>query len=111
MTIGRGAPLFFTLLLVGAACTKPAQAPPMDSAAVAAAHAGVPMMDPEVRLVAGITLALRAHPEMRDSMYSAYRMTPAGFDSIMARIALDPARKAAYDQAVAPRSTAPAATH
>jgi hypothetical protein len=108
MTIRSTAPLF-VLLLIGAACTKPAPAPAMDSAAIAAAHAGVPMMDPEVRLVAGITLALRAHPEMRDSMYSAYRMTPAGFDSIMARIALDPARKAAYDQAVAPRSAAPAA--
>ena len=37
MTIGRLSPLF-AFLLVGGACTKPAPAPMMDSAAVAAAH-------------------------------------------------------------------------
>lgn len=109
MTTGRRtlAPL---LLLLGVACTKPAQAPMMDSAAVAAAHAAVPMMDPDVRLVAGITLALRAHPEMKDSMLSAYRITQKGLDSLRAKIAADTAKQAAYDRAIAPRPETPA-TH
>ena len=100
MTIGRRLPLF-AFLLVGGACSKPAAAPMMDSAAVAAAHAAVPMMDPEVRLAAGMTLALRSHPEMKDSMFAAYRITPAGLDSIRARIAADTAKQAAYDRLVA----------
>ena len=100
MTIGRRT-LSVALLLVGVACTKPAQAPTTDSAAVAAAHAAVPMMDPDVRLVAGITLALRAHPEMKDSMLSAYRITQAGLDSLRAKIAADTAKQAAYDRLVA----------
>ena len=100
MIIGRRT-LPVTLLLVGVACTKPAQAPMMDSAAVAAAHAAAPMMDPDVRLVAGITLALRAHPEMKDSMLSAYRITQAGLDSLRAKIAADTAKQAAYDRLVA----------
>ena len=100
MTIGRFSPLF-AFLLIGGACTKPAAAPTTDSAAVAAAHAAVPMMDPDVRLVAGITLALRAHPEMKDSMLSAYRITVAGLDSLRARIAADTAKQAAYDRLVA----------
>ena len=100
MTIGRRT-LSVALLLVGVACTKPAQAPTTDSAAVAAAHAAVPMMDPDVRLVAGITLALRAHPEMKDSMLSAYRITQAGLDSLRALIAADTAKQAAYDRLVA----------
>jgi len=106
MTIGRLSPLF-AFLLLGGACTKPAQAPMMDSAAVAAAHAAVPMMDPEVRLAAGMTLALRAHPEMKDSMFAAYRITQAGLDSIHVRIAADTAKQAAYDRLVA---TPPART-
>jgi hypothetical protein len=109
MTIGRFT-LPATLLLLGVACTKPAQAPTMDSAAVAAAHAAVPMMDPDVRLVAGITLALKAHPEMKDSMLSAYRITQAGLDSLRAKIAADTAKQASYDQAIASHPTAPA-TH
>ena len=107
MTIGRRT-LSVALLLVGVACTKPAQAPTTDSAAVAAAHAAVPMMDPDVRLVAGITLALRAHPEMKDSMLSAYRITQAGLDSLRAKIAADPAKQGAYDQAIASHPMAPA---
>ena len=106
MTIGRRI-LPAALLLLGVACTKPAQAPMMDSAAVAAAHTGVPMMDSEVRLAAGMTLALRSHPEMKDSMFAAYRITQAGLDSIRARIAADTAKQAAYDRLVA---TPPART-
>jgi len=108
MTIGRFT-LPALLLLVGAACTKPAPKPTMDSAAVAAAHAAVPMMDPDVRLVAGITLALRAHPEMKDSMLSAYRITQKGLDSLRAKIAADTAKQAAYDRAIATHPVAPAA--
>ena len=29
-------------------------------------------MDPEVRIAAAITLALRSHPEMKDSMFAAH---------------------------------------
>ena len=106
MTIGRLSPLC-AFLLIGGACTKPAPAPMMDSAAVAAAHTGVAMMDPEVRLAAGMTLALRSHPEMKDSMLTAYRITQAGLDSLRARIAADTAKQAAYDRLVA---TSPART-
>jgi hypothetical protein len=73
----------------------------MDSAAVAAAHAGEPGLDPDVRLAAGFALAVKAHPEMRDSMLSAYRVTAVQLDSIKARIAADTAKQAAYDQLVA----------
>lgn len=106
MTIGRRI-LPAALLLLGVACTKPAAAPMMDSTAMATTHTGVPMMDPEVRLAAGMTLALRAHPEMKDSMLSAYRITMAGLDSLRARIAADTAKQAAYDRLVA---TPPAKT-
>lgn len=93
------------LLVVGlAACSKPASTPAADSAAVAAAHAAVPAMDPDVRLAAGLTLALRNHPEFADSMWAAYKMTPAQFDSLKRVIAADPAKDSVYQRLIAPRT-------
>ena len=90
-----------TLLLAGA-CAKEAPRPAVDSAAMAAAHATVPAMDPDVRLAAGLTLALRNHPEYADSMWGAYKITPAQFDSLKRVIAADSAKNAAYQRLIAP---------
>ena len=111
MSLGRHA-LPLILLLIGGACQggRDQAAPAVDSAAIAAAHQGVPAMDPDVRLAAGITLAIRAHPEMRDSMFAAYKITPAGLDSIKALIAADSAKNAAYTRLVEGHRPAPAAS-
>ena len=103
--MSRSVPLVpMALFLLAGACAKPAPRPPVDSAAMAAAHAGVPAMDPEVRLAAGLTLALRSHPEMADSMWAAYRITPAQFDSLKRKIAADSVKNAAYQQLIAPHT-------
>jgi len=98
------------LLLAGlAACAKPAPSPAADSAAIAAAHAAAPAMDPDVRLAAGLTLALRNHPEFADSMWAAYKLTPAQFDSLKQVIAADPAKDSVYQRLTRPRTaTVPA---
>ena len=96
-----------SLLLVAAglaACAKPAPAPAADSAAIAAAHANAPAMDADVRLAAGLTLALRNHPEFADSMWSAYKLTPAQFDSLKKVIAADPAKDSVYQRLIRPRT-------
>ncbi|HTK55762.1 MAG TPA: hypothetical protein VL295_02980 [Gemmatimonadales bacterium] len=101
-----------SLLLVAAglvACAKPAPTPAADSAAVAAAHANAPAMDADVRLAAGLTLALRNHPEFADSMWAAYKLTPAQFDSLKKVIAADPAKDSVYQRLIRPRTaTVPA---
>ncbi len=98
------------LLLAGlAACSKPASSPAADSAAIAQAHAAAPAMDPDVRLAAGLTLALRNHPEFADSMWAAYKLTSAQFDSLKKVIAADPAKDSVYQRLVRPRTaTVPA---
>ena len=95
---------FFLLAAGLVACTKPAATPAADSAAVAAAHANAPAMDPDVRLAAGLTLALRNHPEFADSMWSAYKLTPAQFDSLKKVIAADPAKDSVYQRLIRPRT-------
>ena len=91
------------------ACTRPAPTPAADSAAIANAHTAVPAMDPDVRLAAGLTLALRNHPEFADSMWSAYKLTPAQFDSLKRVIAADPAKDSVYQRLIRPRTaTVPA---
>ncbi|HVX88072.1 MAG TPA: hypothetical protein VG940_04030 [Gemmatimonadales bacterium] len=102
--MSRSGPLFPLLLVAVAACGKPAATPAADSAAIASAHAAVPAMDPDVRLAAGLTLALRNHPEFADSMWSAYKLTPAQFDSLKKVIAADSAKNAAYQRLIAPRT-------
>jgi hypothetical protein len=101
-----------SLLLVAAglvACAKPAPSPAADSAAVAQAHANAPAMDADVRLAAGLTLALRNHPEFADSMWAAYKLTPAQFDSLKKVIAADPAKDSVYQRLIRPRTaTVPA---
>ena len=101
-----------SLLLIAAglvACAKPAPTPAADSAAVAAAHANAPAMDADVRLAAGLTLALRNHPEFADSMWAAYKLTPAQFDSLKKVIAADPAKDSVYQRLIRPRTaTVPA---
>lgn len=93
------------LLVVGlAACSKPAPTPAADSAAIAAAHTNAPAMDPDVRLAAGLTLALRNHPEFADSMWAAYKLTPAQFDSLKKVIAADPAKDSVYQRLIRPRT-------
>lgn len=89
--------LLLPALLLGVACRKPAAAPvAMDSAALAAAHRGVPMLDPEVRMVASITKALYDHPEFKDSILPAYHLTKAQFDSMKAEVLADSAKRASY---------------
>lgn len=107
MTLGRY--LLPTLLLAGIACHRPAAGPvAMDSAALAAAHRGVPMIDPEVRLVASITLAMRDHPQFKDSIFPAYRLTQTQFDSMKAEVFADSAKKASFDRLT---GVAAASTH
>ena len=85
------------LLFLGVACHKPAAAPvAMDSAALAAAHRGVPMLDPEVRLVASITKAMYDHPQFKDSILPAYHLTQAQFDSMKAEVLADSAKRASF---------------
>lgn len=106
--MSRSASLLPLFLVAAGACGKPAATPAADSAAIASAHAAVPAMDPDVRLAAGLTLALRNHPEFADSMWSAYKLTPAQFDSLKRVIAADSAKNAAYQRLIAPRTaTAP----
>ena len=101
MTLGRQ--LLPALLIVAAACHKPAPAPvAMDSAALATAHRGVPMLDPEVRLVASIVMAMRDHPEFRDSILPAYHLTKAQFDSMKAEVTADSAKNAMFMKLTAP---------
>ena len=96
MSIGRTLSAAALVLALGA-CQKPANAPvAMDSAAVAAAHRGVPMLDPEVRTVASITKALYMHPEIKDSILPAYHLTRAQFDSMKAEVLADSAKRAMY---------------
>lgn len=99
-----------SLLLLGlvGACAKPATPAAVDSA-ITAAHASAPAMDPDVRLAAGLTLALRNHPEYADSMWAAYQLTPAQFDSLKKVIEADSTKNAAYQRLIAPSTaTVPA---
>ena len=97
------------VVLSAGACAKRAPSPAADSAAIAAAHANAPAMDPDVRLAAGLTLALRNHPEFADSMWAAYKLTPAQFDSLKKVIAADPAKDSVYQRLIRPRTaTVPA---
>ena len=108
MSLGRTLSAAALALALGA-CQKPAPAPvAMDSSALQAAHRGVPMLDPEVRLVGSITMAIRRHPEFKDSMLPAYHLTPAQFDSMKAEIFADSAKRATYirltGDSIAPRA-------
>lgn len=96
-------------LLLGAACHRPAAPAATDSAAVSAAHRGIPTLDPEVRLVASITVAMRDHAEFKDSILPAYRLTQAQFDSMKAEIMADSAKRAGYEHLVGSVTATPPA--
>jgi len=99
------------LVLFLGACRKPAVAVATDSVAVSAAHRGIPTLDPEVRLVASITVAMRDHAEFRDSILPAYRLTQAQFDSMKAEVMADSAKRAGYEHLVGSATASPPARH
>lgn len=94
-TVQRAIPLAI-LLLAGACKDAPTVGTVADSAAVAAAHAGIPAIDPDARLIASIEVAMRKHVEFKDSMLGAYRLTQAQFDSIKAIVVADSTKNATY---------------
>lgn len=94
-TFHRYLPL--ALLLVAGACKKAPEAATADTLmAGMAGMAGMPAVDPEVQLAANITIAIRSHPGITDSILSAYGVTAAKFESMMYTIAADSAKSVTF---------------
>lgn len=91
-SIHRYLPL--ALLLVAGACKKAPEAATADT--LMAGMAGMPAVDPDVQLAANITIAIRSHPGITDSILSAYGVTAAKFESMMYAIAADSAKSVTF---------------
>lgn len=85
-----------TALILAAACTRSGEA--ADAAETASTQTAASM--PKVDLAVAVAGALRANPAATDSILAAYRLTRAGFDSLMYEIAADAALARAYTQAI-----------
>lgn len=66
-----------------------------------AAPPATPSVPTEVEHALAVKNGIDAAPEKADSILSAHGLTPAGFDSLMYRIAADSALRAAYASAAA----------
>ncbi len=90
-SIHRYLPL--ALVLVAGACKKAPEAATTDTLMAGMA---MPAVDPDVQLAANITIAIRSHPGITDSILSAYGVTAAKFESMMYAIAADSAKSVTF---------------
>ena len=80
-----------------AACAREGSQP-ADTTTVAAAPAA-PTVPADVEHAVAVKRGIDANPDKADSVLTAHGLTPAGFDSLMYRIAADSALRAAYASA------------
>lgn len=85
-----------TALILAAGCTGSGDA--ADAAETGSTQTVASM--PKVDLGVAVARALRANPAATDSILAAYRLTRAGFDSLMYEIAADATLARAYTQAI-----------